>query len=111
MRNIALFALALIASAATIAPTASQAFEPAAVTSVVQTADLNLATGSGQRELDRRIVRAAREVCGIASDSDLAGKNDVRQCRVETIAAAASQREQLLAAAKAGSPILVASAR
>jgi UrcA family protein len=111
MKNIALFALALIASAATIAPTASQASEPAAVTSVVQTADLDLATGSGQRELDRRIVRAAREVCGIASDADLVGKNDVRQCRDETIAAAAAQRQQLLAAARSGSPILVASAR
>jgi|SRR5688572_27396534 UrcA family protein len=111
MKNTALFALALIASAATIAPTASQASEPAAVTSIVQTADLDLASPNGQRELDRRIVRAARDVCGTASDADLVGKNDVRQCRVETIAAAASQREQLLAAARSGSPILVASAR
>ena len=111
MRNTALFTLALIASATVIAPTASQASEPAVVTSVVQTADLDLATGSGQRELDRRIVRAAREVCGTASDADLAGKNDVRHCRAETIAAATAQREQLLAAAKAGSPIQIASAR
>src|SRR5688572_4707818 len=108
MRNTALFALALIASAATIAPTASQAVEPAPVTSIVQTADLDLASASGQRELDRRIVRAARDVCGTASDADLAGKNDVRQCRAETIAAVTAQREQLLAAAKAGSPIQIA---
>ena len=111
MRNIAPFALALIASAATIAPTAGQASEPATVTSTVATADLDLTTAEGQRALERRIVRAAREVCGTASDSDLAGKNDVRQCRIDTIAAATSQREQLLAAARSGSPVLVASAR
>ncbi len=111
MRNTALFTLALIASAAIIAPTASQAAEPAPVTSVVQTADLDLASANGQRELDRRIVLAARDVCGTASPADLAGKNDVRHCRAETIAAATAQREQLLAAAKAGSPIQIASAR
>jgi UrcA family protein len=110
MKNTALFALALITSAAIIAPTAGQAAEPITLTSIVQTADLDLASADGRRELDRRIVRAARDVCGTASDVDLEGKNDVRQCRTETIAAATSQREQLLAA-RSGSPILVASAR
>lgn len=110
MKNTAFLALALISSAAIIAPTAGQAAEPVTVTSVVQTADLDLASADGRRELDRRIVRAARDVCGTVSDSDLAGKNDVRQCRTETIAAAASQREQMLAA-RSGSPIHVASAR
>ena len=109
MKDTAFFALALITSAAIIAPTAGQAAEPVTVTSVVQTADLDLASANGQRELDRRIARAARVVCGTASDADLEGKNDVRQCRAETIAAAVSQREQLLAA-RSGSPILVASA-
>ena len=110
MRNTALFTLALIASAAIIAPTASQAAEPTIVTSIVQTADLDLKSADGLRELDRRIARAAREVCGTVSDADLAGKNDVRHCRAETIAAAHAQRAQLLAA-RSGSPILVASAR
>jgi UrcA family protein len=111
MRNTSLFALALIASAATIAPTVAQAFEPVTVSSIVQTADLDLSSATGQQELDRRIVQAAREVCGEASSVDLEGKNSVRQCRADTIAAASSQREQLLAAARSGSPILVASAR
>ena len=111
MRNTALFSLALIASATTIAPTVAQAFEPVTVTSIVPTADLDLSNSVGQQELDRRIVQAAREVCGIASNVDLEGKNAVRQCRADTIAQAASQREQLLAAAKSGSPILIASAR
>jgi UrcA family protein len=111
MRNTALFALALIASAITVTPTVAQAFEPVTVTSIVRTADLDLSNDSGQRELDRRIVRAAREVCGEASNVDLEGGNAVRQCREDTIALATSQREQLLAAARTGSPIVVASAR
>ena len=85
--------------------------EPITVTSTVQTADLDLSSADGQRQLDRRIARAAREVCGSASDADLEGKNEVRRCRAETIAAAASQRDHLLAAVRNGAPILVASAR
>lgn len=111
MRNNALFALALIASAATVAPTVALAFEPETVSSIVRTADLDLSNDAGQRELDRRIVQAAREVCGEPSDVDLEGKNAVRHCREQTVATAAVQREQLLAAARAGTPILVASAR
>ena len=111
MRNTALFALALIASAATVTPTVAAAVEAETVTSIVRTADLDLSKDSGQQELDRRIVQAAREVCGDPSDVDLEGKNAVRQCRSDTIAQASSQREQLLAAAKSGTPIVVASAR
>ena len=107
MRNIALISMALLASVA--APAA--AFEPVTVTSIVETADLDLSSVNGQRELDRRIIQAARTVCGEASDVDLEGKNAVRDCRSETIAQASSQREQLIAAAKSGAPILVASAR
>ena len=106
-----MFALALIATAATVTPTVAEALEPVTATSIVRTADLDLASDSGQRELDRRIVQAAREVCGEASNADLEGKNAARACREETVAAVDSQREQLLAAARAGSPILVASAR
>lgn len=107
MRTIALFALALIASTATIAPTVHAA-EPATATSVVPTADLDLSSATGRRELDRRLARAAREVCGSASNVDLEGGNAVRQCRADTIAAATAQREHLLAAARTGAPILVA---
>ena len=111
MRNTALFVAALIASATTITPTVAQAFEPVTVSSIVKTADLDLSSANGRQELDRRIVQAVREVCGEASNVDLEGKNAVRECRAETIAAAASQREQLLAAARSGTPILIASAR
>ncbi len=111
MRNTAFFALALIASAATVTPTIANAFEPVTATSIVHTADLDLSSATGQQELDLRIAKAARDVCGSASDVDLEGKNAIRHCREETVAKAAAQREQLLAVAKSGSPILVASAR
>ena len=107
MRNTALFAPALIASAVTVTPTVAQALEPVTATSIVRTADLDLGSADGQRELDRRIVRAAYEVCGEASDVDLEGKNDVRQCRADTVAAAV-QRQQLVAIARTGAPIIVA---
>ena len=99
------FGLALIAAAG-VTPASA---EPLTVTSIVATADLDLSTASGQNELDRRIIRAAREVCGEASDVDLEGKNAVRQCRADTIAAASSRREALLASAAAGVPIVIAS--
>ena len=109
MKTTILFALAI--AAANFTPSAAAALEPATATSIVPTADLDLASLTGQRELDRRIVHAAREVCGEPSNIDLQGMNAARRCRAATIAAAVSQREQLLAAARSGSPILVASAR
>jgi UrcA family protein len=110
MRKTALFALALTASV-TLAPAAADAFEPVTVSSTVKTADLDLSSADGQRELDHRIVQAAREVCGGASDADLEGRNAARHCVTDTIAAATARREQLLAAARTGAPIRVASAR
>lgn len=74
----------------------------------VQTADLNLASESGQRALDRRVAQAAREVCGVPSDSDLVGQNKARECREDAIARATAERDQRIAAASS-SPISVAS--
>jgi UrcA family protein len=76
--------------------------------SIVQTADLDLASPDGQRALDLRVARAAREVCGSASDVDLVGQNKVRQCFHDTIAKAAGERDALLASARSGSAITVA---
>jgi UrcA family protein len=72
---------------------------PEFVTSVVPTADLDLSSKAGQRALDHRLNRAAKEVCGFASDADVEGKNDVRRCRVETLARVASERELRIARA------------
>ena len=79
--------------------------------SYVKTADLDLASQSGQRTLDRRVAQAAREVCGIASDSDLVGQNKARECREDAISKANGEREALLAAAKRGAAVAVIASR
>ena len=81
--------------------------DPITVTSTVQIADLDLSSAKGQRALDSRLVRAVKDVCGSASDVDVAGKNGVRRCRSETLAALASERDQRIARAS-GEPIEVA---
>ena len=81
--------------------------EPVIATSTVQTADLDLSSAKGQRALDRRLELAAKEVCGTASDVDIAGKNEVRRCRVDTLASLADERDQRIAAASV-QPIKVA---
>lgn len=80
---------------------------PSLVQSIVQIADLDLSTAKGQRALDLRLSQAVKEVCGTASDADVEGKNDVRRCRVETLAQLASERDQRIARAS-GEPIQVA---
>ena len=80
---------------------------PVTATSAVQTADLDLSTAKGQRALDRRLGQAAKEVCGTVSPADLAGQNEARRCRVETLASLAAERDERIAAAS-GSPIEVA---
>ena len=104
MTKIALFALALISSSAFIAPTVAQAPE----VRVVATADLDLGTAAGRKALDTRIARAAIELCGAASDADLAGANDVRACRDSAIAEAKAQVEQRLATRRAAPIVLAA---
>lgn len=79
--------------------------------SLVRTADLNLGSAEGQRKLDRRLVKAVREVCGIASDADVEGKNDVRKCRDETLAKARGQRDAVLAEAEGEALIAVTATR
>ena len=82
--------------------------EPPVIASVtVQTADLDLSSQSGQQALDHRLSQAVKEVCGTASDVDIAGKNEVRRCRVDTLANLSAERDQRIAAAS-GSPIKVA---
>ncbi len=79
--------------------------------SVVRTADLDLSTDAGRRQLDQRLVVAAREVCGTASDADLAGKNHVRDCRDNVLTQARARRDTLVASARSGQPIAVTAAR
>ena len=76
--------------------------------SIVHTGDLDLSSKAGRNALDRRLVIAAFEVCGTASDADLAGKNEVRACRTDVLAKARATSEQLAAR---GATILIAANR
>ena len=70
--------------------------------SYVQTADLDLRSDAGRRQLDRRLALAARDVCGTASDADLEGKNAVRNCVDDVLAKARGESAQLIASANRG---------
>lgn len=96
-------------AAAAVIKGAPAVAEPVQNVSVVRTADLDLSSDNGRRALDQRLVIAAREVCGEASDVDLEGKNDVRACRAKVLSDARSKGEQL--ASRGGGSIMVAAAR
>ena len=97
----------IIAMLLAFTATPALAEAPAIATSTVQTADLDLSTAKGQQALQHRLSQAVKEVCGNASDADVAGKNDVRRCRAETLASLSSERDQRIARAS-GDPIQVA---
>lgn len=90
------------------APALAEPVQPQNV-SIVRTSDLDLSSNDGRRALDQRLVIAAREVCGEASDVDLAGRNAVRQCRNDVLADARSKGEQV--AARDDGTILIAARR
>jgi UrcA family protein len=81
---------------------------PAQNVSIVRTADLDLSTSAGRAKLDHRLVIAAHEVCGTASDVDLAGKNKVRECRTNVLADARSKASEATAARGASRAIAIA---
>jgi UrcA family protein len=107
LKIIAVSALATAAVIKAVPALAESA--PTESVSIVHTADLDLSTAQGRAALDHRLVIAAREVCGAASDFDLAGRNKVRQCRADVLAKARAQGEQL--ASDGQSAIRVAAAR
>ena len=96
-----------LATLLALTATPALAEPPVIATATVQTADLDLSSQAGQAALDHRLSQAVKEVCGTASDVDIAGKNEVRRCRVDTLANLAAERDQRVAAAS-GSPIKVA---
>jgi UrcA family protein len=107
--RIALGSFLVTAAALKAVPAFAEPIQPLNV-SIVRTADLNLSTNAGRSALDRRLVIAAGEVCGAAADVDLAGKNQVRQCRANVLAKARARGEEL--ASRGGDQaILVASSR
>lgn len=80
--------------AASLAVAAAPAADAQSMVSrAVGHADLDLSTAAGQAALSRRIARAVRDLCGTASDVDLAGRNEVRRCRDDARALAALRRQ------------------
>ncbi|HET7816124.1 MAG TPA: UrcA family protein [Sphingomicrobium sp.] len=108
MKNAFVIALAAALTTAAAIKAAPALAEPAAsqgetVFSHVRTADLDLGTRQGQRVLEKRLQRAAREVCGTPSDLDLVAQNKLRDCRSEAVTRAAAQQ-----AAKSGAGEVIA---
>ena len=77
-----LFVAATLASAITATPVFAKPVAPAVRT--VSYADLDLSTAAGRNRLEHRIQAAVRDVCGEASGVDLARRQSVRDCIVET---------------------------
>jgi UrcA family protein len=96
-----LTAVAAAAVAATLlVPTVSEAADTDSVR--VSYADLNLASSIGQNTLQRRIVFAARVVCGPADQRDIPFWMAVGECRDGSVADAQPQYEAAVAAALHG---------
>jgi UrcA family protein len=103
---------ALITAAALKAvPALAEPASHAVNVSIVHTTDLDLSTELGRRQLEQRLASAARQVCGAASDADLAGKNEVRRCRDDVLARAHASRDALLASNASNATIKVAAVR
>ena len=105
-------ASALVTAAAIKAvPALAETNSPDVAVSVVHTADLDLTSDAGKRQLDKRLTNAAREVCGTASDFDLEGKNEVRECRDLVLANAREKGDALIARNERSASIAVVAAR
>lgn len=102
----------LILAALAVTASAHPAFaEPVTQTVVVQHSDLDLATPAGAKSLQHRVWRAVVAVCGATSEFDIAGKNDIRQCRRDTLQVASAKADQAIAGISRGEPVRVASIR
>ena len=103
-----LLILAAIAAVSTGQPSSAQTASANPSVAVAHR-DLDLSTEAGAKRLDRRIWRAVVTVCGSAPDYDLAGKNDVRECRRDTRRVASAQADLAIAGASRDRNIQVSS--
>jgi UrcA family protein len=99
---------AVAVASALLVPTVSQADETNSVR--VSYADLNLASGIGQRALQWRVAGAARDVCVIEDRKDLKIAMATRFCRTDAVARAEPSYEAALAAARHGSVAVIEAA-
>lgn len=97
------FLAAAAAAAALAAPALAQPADMTTVTAphgrsiAVSVADLDLASTDGQRTLDRRLWRAARDVCSFTRLRDLAEYRAEGRCRDVAMARATNQLQAVLA--------------
>lgn len=93
------FAFAALATVSAFSMAPAAVAQDAGPSATVSFADINLTSEAGVEMLDSRIRRAAREVCG-RPESNAAFGGPVRQCLRETIAAAQTTRNEVIAAAR-----------
>ena len=96
---------------ALVATTAQAELPPPQQQVIVRTADLDLGSSAGRHVLDHRLVQAVNHACGVASDADLAGSNEVRRCRKSTHSFFAEKRNRLVEMAGRAAVIAVTAAR
>jgi UrcA family protein len=100
MKTVLISTLLAVSAASLIGSPASAETLRTRTALAVSTAGLDLSTERGVRTLDLRILHAASELCGTPSLSDARGRIKLDACRAEARAAAALQRDQILAAAE-----------
>ncbi|HXG99645.1 MAG TPA: UrcA family protein [Sphingomicrobium sp.] len=101
------FSLSLLILALGATPAMAEPRDADAGRVLVRTADLDLGSDSGRRQLSRRLGQAVTQACGTASDADLAGANAVSRCLRMTRQIVEKERAQRIAAASAR-PIVLA---
>ena len=98
--------LALALALAAALPAAAE--EPTVRSRTVSYADLNMATASGIRQLDRRVRATIAELCGDAYPFDLSAQAGRRQCRSDAWSDYSARRPLLLAARNRGNRLVIA---
>ncbi len=88
--TVALLVTVLGASAATGEPVSRR----------VSYAGIDLASEAGRAMLDRRIVHAAQDICGVSDIADLSARRAYDQCRAEAIRNARASAQVVIARAE-----------
>lgn len=89
---------AVAAASLSAAPAFAQNNAPTRIE--ISATGLDLATAEGRAALDLRVLHAARTACGTPSPADALGRNKLAACVADVRAAAARQRDTLIAAAQ-----------
>ncbi|MEZ5710009.1 MAG: UrcA family protein [Blastomonas sp.] len=100
----ALLGIAAISSTIAVAPAAFAGENSNYVTRSIDVlyGDLDLSSDAGAAELEARVSRAARKVCGASSAFTLAEKMDARQCAADAVSSSKKAVVTLLARATTG---------